>query len=341
MVYDPFARGQHPVGVRTLKVLATPERELETELWYPADAAIAGDDLDPRTQDGFEVMPGLAVKQSAVRDAPAEVGQFPAVLFSHGHGSHRRSSNFLCTHLASHGYLVVAADHAGNTTSDLIQIVLGKRTGDPAAYMAEVMANRPRDVQALAGALRELPDLSTLWNGNVGLLGHSLGGWTILVAAGAVPAGAVVAMCSSGGPDSRVGSLLENAIDFAWSETVPTLFLASEMDAIVPLASTQQLFGNARGAKQMLVLDRAGHFHVCDAAGQVHEWFRTLDTSAFLPHGDMTPFQDLCSAEHGRLFAQGATLHHFDVALGGNDEARALTDLDAELERRGIQHNRL
>jgi len=31
-------------------------------------------------------------------------------------GGHRRQSTFFCTHLASHGYVVAAADHTGNTT---------------------------------------------------------------------------------------------------------------------------------------------------------------------------------------------------------------------------------
>jgi len=36
----------------------------------------------------------------------------PLVLVSHFSGGHRRSSTFLCRHLASHGYAVVAIDHS-------------------------------------------------------------------------------------------------------------------------------------------------------------------------------------------------------------------------------------
>src|SRR5438067_620679 len=45
-VYDPFARGPFPVGVRTLH-LSRGARELPCELWYPATPANFGLDLSP------------------------------------------------------------------------------------------------------------------------------------------------------------------------------------------------------------------------------------------------------------------------------------------------------
>lgn len=36
----------------------------------------------------------------------------PLIVFSHYSGGHRRSATFLCTHLASHGYVVAVLDHS-------------------------------------------------------------------------------------------------------------------------------------------------------------------------------------------------------------------------------------
>ena len=55
---------------------------------------------------------------------------FSTVLLSHGFAGHRRESTFMGTHLASHGFLVVSADHIGSTHSDIDeQMSLAKREG--------------------------------------------------------------------------------------------------------------------------------------------------------------------------------------------------------------------
>src|SRR5262245_58058281 len=134
MAYDPFRRGPHPAGVRTATVTDGDRdgRRLPIELWYPAAAAHAGADLDPATQDAYELVPGLpATRQEAVRDAAAAPGTFPVIAFSHGYGGHRRQSTFLCSHLASHGYVVVGIDHTGNTIFDILQMTLAVRRGGP------------------------------------------------------------------------------------------------------------------------------------------------------------------------------------------------------------------
>src|SRR4051812_48308152 len=121
MKYDPFSRGPHAVGVRTVDLSDTARsRYLPTEVWYPATSAYAGQDTSESTMDHYDLLPGFPpLKQSAVRDAAAAQGHFPVVMFSHGFGGHRRQSTFLCTHLASHGYVVAAMDHTGNTVTDM------------------------------------------------------------------------------------------------------------------------------------------------------------------------------------------------------------------------------
>lgn len=48
----------------------------------------------------------------------AAPGPFPLVVYSHGNGGLRYVSAFLTEHLASHGFIVVAPDHVGNTAID-------------------------------------------------------------------------------------------------------------------------------------------------------------------------------------------------------------------------------
>lgn len=128
MMYDPFARGQHPVGVRTVEIADTdrPDRTLRVELWYPADPRLLGDDLQPSKQDVYAVFGAHRARQEALRDAEPSVGARPALVFSHGMAGHRRQSTFFCTHLASHGYVVAAPDHAGSTLSDLVGMALDR-----------------------------------------------------------------------------------------------------------------------------------------------------------------------------------------------------------------------
>ena len=55
-VYDPFVRGRFPVGVRTIHALDTArDRMFPCEIWYPAAAQYAGQDLATGTQDSFTV----------------------------------------------------------------------------------------------------------------------------------------------------------------------------------------------------------------------------------------------------------------------------------------------
>ena len=190
MRYDPFARGPFPVGVRTFTLRDHPrnDRTLPVEVWYPAMDAHAGADLD--TAPGY------------VRDAAGPSTRHPGggprcraairagirwSLFSHGFGGHRRQSTFLCTHVASHGYVVAACDHTGNTVLDVMRAALAARAGEPMPDFGDSLRSfavaRPADVRALldqlldglAGELGGLIDRE-----RIGMSGHSFGGWTTL-----------------------------------------------------------------------------------------------------------------------------------------------------------------
>ena len=61
MAYDPFERGNLPVGVRTFNWsdAARNDRPLTVEVWYPATEAHRGQDVAEATRDQYELIPGF------------------------------------------------------------------------------------------------------------------------------------------------------------------------------------------------------------------------------------------------------------------------------------------
>ena len=67
-------------------------------------------------------------------------GPFPLIVYSHGSGGQRFISAFLTEALAARGYVVVAADHTGNTAVDQFTNTTLPRK--------EVVRLRPVDIRA-------------------------------------------------------------------------------------------------------------------------------------------------------------------------------------------------
>ena len=124
MSYNPFERGAFPVGVRTLTMRddARGGRELTVEVWYPAADSFRGWDLDETAGDTYTIAPGLPeMRQQAVRDAGPADGRFPLIVHCHGANGDRRDKTFLCTHLASHGYVIASPNFPGDTIADMVR----------------------------------------------------------------------------------------------------------------------------------------------------------------------------------------------------------------------------
>src|SRR5262245_7319147 len=122
MTYNPFARGSFPVGVRTIDLRdKDSDRPVLTEIWYPAVDRYRGKDLDDSSRDRFSIAPGFPeARQNAVRNADPANDRLPVVLFSHGGYGIRREATNICTHLASHGYLVAGPDFPGDNLADML-----------------------------------------------------------------------------------------------------------------------------------------------------------------------------------------------------------------------------
>jgi predicted dienelactone hydrolase len=352
MPYDPFARGSHPVGVRTVEIDDSARgRRVPLEIWYPAHERHAGEDLDDATRDRFQVIPMMPeTQQDAVRDAaPAEGPEPPpAVVFSHGFAGHRRQSTFLCTHLASHGYVVAAPDHVGNTTADMMALIpqLMAAANDPSAApdAAEMLGGatdyRRSDASLAVDVLIE----SGADPERVGISGHSFGGWTCVAAAGADPRlRAVLPLAPAGGAPVREGDPLPGLLNLEWERDAPTFYLAAERDSLLPLDGMHALYERTKATKRLAVLRNADHQHFADDAERTHEFIRML--SGMAPEAiraelaTLPPFAELAPADHGYHFTRSAGLAHFDAHLRRLEEALEFLEagLAAALAERGIE----
>lgn len=183
----PYARrGPYPVGTQEITIPAAETAgveigPLEATIWYPALNPEEAEEAT-RYRVGLFFLPGRAL-----RDAPpdTEHGPYPLVIFSHGSGGLRYQSLYLTEHLASYGFVVLAADHPGNTLLDALRAPADTLTG-----MIRNFATRPLDilrqiayldeVSAADGPLAGLVDME-----RIAVAGHSFGGYTALAAGGA------------------------------------------------------------------------------------------------------------------------------------------------------------
>jgi len=343
--YDPFVRGRYPVGVRTIQARDTTRNRLfPCEIWYPAAAAHTGQDVARETQDIF-IAPSVGTPRSqmAVRDAAAEPGTYPLITFSHPSGGGRRTATFLCTHLSSHGYVVAGLDH-----SETVALELYRKDGETpeqkTARLQALIAARVPDIRFLLDHLLN----GAAWDseivldpGQVGIVGHSFGGWTALAANEAESRiRAVVALAPAGASHPKPG-ILPAKLRFTPGRGAPTLYLVAENDAYLPLAGMYEIFERTPGTKRMVILRRADHLHFMDHVEELHEAVRTMPPLtaelSWLPK-EMRPIEDLCSGEQAHLCVRGLTLCHMDAVLRRRAEAQTYLagDIEMELARRGV-----
>jgi len=351
--YDPFASGHFPVGVRTIDAPDPARgRVFPCEIWYPADTGVA---VQPAGTD-------------EARDAAPRRGTYPLVVFSHYSGGHRRSATFLCTHLASHGYVVAALDH-----SEVVARELGSRDGETeterAVRIDAVVASRVPDVRflldyllgpvAAAGAAEPAeaarpagPAGSAgragggiagigLDAARIGLAGHSFGGWTVLATPEAEPRVRAVVAMGPGGSAHPMPGVLPLKLTFGWGRDIPVLYLAAADDVPIPLAAVRELFDRTPEPKRMFILARADHQHFIDDVEGEHEAVRAMTfpgAAAWIP-GAMRPITELCSGEQAHVFVRGLTLGQLDATLRGSAAAERFLagDVAAELASRGVR----
>ena len=236
---------------------------------------------------------------SVALDGVAAPGPWPVVVISHGSGGSGLTHRDLATHLARHGFLVLMPEHPGNNRDD-----------NHLANSAAILEQRPLDVTAAldwAGSAAGWPRQADLRR--VGIVGHSLGGYTALALAGGRPTAfaretpdgrpTVVAVM----PDPRVTALVLLAPAAPWflaedsltQVRTPILMLTGEHDRLTGdhgdliaarLPTTTPLHHR--------VVDGAGHFSF------LAPFPPERTTPAFPPSQDPPGFDR--AAFHARLY---------------------------------------
>ncbi len=222
--------GPHGVGY-TVSELVYPDpagagdRGLRLAWWYPST-----DDTAAATLRYRELLDG----SGAALDAAPAAGSFPLAIFSHGHTGFAENSSFLMTHLASHGWVVVAPDHTGNTFFD----------GQDRE--TDVYLQRPLDLVAVldhALSADGHPMAGQISADHTVVLGHSFGGYGILALAGArYDLDNILPACDAGtGPSSFCSTMSP-----AYAERFAAGFSETRIRAWIPMAPGDfNLFGAA------------------------------------------------------------------------------------------------
>ncbi len=109
----------------------------------------------------------------------------PLIAISHGVAEDRYTFAYLAAHLASYGFAVIAVEHVGGDANRFKKYFSAMA---PAPAATELL-QRPRDISFALDELQRLsatdPSLANLNLRQVGAIGHSLGGYTVLALAGA------------------------------------------------------------------------------------------------------------------------------------------------------------
>lgn len=163
-VSTPARRADVSAGYESLRIDAA-GRPIQIDVWYPTAAAEA-----PHSYN-------FGAGSVAVRGAP-EAGRHPVILLSHGAMGAASNYSWIAEPLARHGYVVVGVSHFRESP------VFGPSNMEPASVGR--FGDRTRDFGAALDFLVTRSAYAALVDPvRLGALGHSSGGATVVMLAGA------------------------------------------------------------------------------------------------------------------------------------------------------------
>jgi predicted dienelactone hydrolase len=167
--------GPLSIGFRTEEVTydpvaADPARTVRLAIWYPSSTT---EGRRPRYFIG-------ATSDRAVVDGELLASETPrpVLLYSHGHLGYAEASSRLMEHFASHGWIVIAVNHTGNTSGNF-----GTPRTTPIYHV------RSQDLRTALDHMESLPSSHPLAGAadtaRTVSMGHSFGGYSVLSLVGA------------------------------------------------------------------------------------------------------------------------------------------------------------
>ena len=252
--------GPFNAGWRGWEVSYTPlgqddSRTIGFNVWYPTEAEV-GDEVRYLGVFLDEVSLGNAPAAASVHD-----DGYPVMVYSHGFQGWSGTSSELCRYFASHGWVVVAPDHTGNTLLD---------HSDPletAHYL-----QKPQDVSVVLDVLEDLPASDPLAGladtSRVIISGHSFGSYPTWGVLGATYDEASIDSACTGGGGLPTGACTPAQRD---------AFLSGDLDdarvvGAIPMAGTiRRSFFGVEGHRTVRgpVLFMSG---TNDQVGQQGQW---------------------------------------------------------------------
>lgn len=322
---DYSARGPSAVGTTTTSLTdVSRDRTLPIEVWYPVEqggdvSGVLEFETDPDNESALasllESAPPecVATTTGATRDASAIAGAYPIILYSHCYACSRWSAHAVMEHLASHGFVVVAPDHTGDTLFV-----------DPAELPpldSDLLALRVEDIRfvldrVLAGDV--LPAGATPDASRLGMLGHSIGSITAGGVAQDDDRIAAVAGLAAPMENPLVQGVLMENID------VPLGFLVAVEDNSVGEAGNIILRNNfevANTPAYKIEIADAGHWSVSNIAGIADPFLPGCGDG--LRHITEEPFTYI-SVERGNALTATFVTAFFAAHLDGDKTALSL-----------------
>jgi predicted dienelactone hydrolase len=214
-------------------------------------------------------------------DAEIIEGQFPLIIISHGNGGSPLLYRTISTHLAKNGYIVAMLEHYGNN-----------RNNNALENTTENLVTRPRHVSLTIDFLLSDNFFSNhIAQNKIGVIGHSMGGYTALALAGGIPRtreGQVVEVAS----DSRVKAIVLLAPGTGWfmnsldKVTIPILIFIAEHDPITPKWNGEIVLNCVPDKLKVTYkeIENAGHFSF------LSPFPLTMKNADFLPSMDPVGF---------------------------------------------------
>jgi len=295
----PARSGTYAVGHDTVSI-PDPRtgKTITADLWYPAADGAKG------TFARYSLLPTAYFDSKvAIEDAPIHsAGGFPFVVYSHGSGGQSFVASFLTEDLASHGYVVLSANHDGNTAADqLLGNSVSQDVNDflrPNVVKAEIdwalaqSSGEASAYPALKGAIDEA---------RIGLVGHSYGGYTALATAGghSGPGGTIT-------PDPRIKAVVGQApYTRRLSDAeligikIPVMLMVGTKDTTTPLElDSQRPFDLITGPPVVLaVMTDAAHQSYTDVCMYLDEIPKLPDAPALVATAIKTQATEGCGPE--------------------------------------------